>query len=424
MPAFVCPECYLEVRPHACFVSRGKTWWSVSPAEASIYANICPQRELWPTGPILGCPSMRSAIDRWLAGDAGHAAVRFGAGEVSIADVAAASHVIEQRAECPVPIPPVIADSFRDTDVRTDFAANPGAIEVRSFDLRDVVLVASRMILFKDGERIAETRYIVGDRDYWIMPPAPRALREIGGDKTVVIGINLAFRNYYHWLMQSLPAIEYSVRRVGIENSVLALPSLAEWQEESLTMLGFGEVPRVQIEFDCHYHFENAHWCGYLNGATERFLSPLCLDVLDRMATHVAAIPEAPERIYVARMDTKNRVISNEPAMRRLLEGLGFVTVVPGWCSFATQIGLFKSARVIVGAHGAGLTNLAFCQPGTIVLELVQSAYSETLMNRIAQAKGLNYHAECFESASDGDVRLNPWAVDLKQLETKLLTLL
>ena len=105
MRTFVCPECYLEARPHAYFVSRGKTWWSVSPAEASIYSNICPQRELWPTGPLLGCPSMRSALDRWLAADATDTLVRFGDGEVSIADVAAASHVIEQRAECPMPIP-------------------------------------------------------------------------------------------------------------------------------------------------------------------------------------------------------------------------------------------------------------------------------------------------------------------------------
>ena len=189
-------------------------------------------------------------------------------------------------------------------------------------------------------------------------------------------------------------------------------------------MLGFGEVPRIKIEFNCHYQFANAHWCGYLNGAAERFLSPRCLDVLDRLAAQVATIPDAPARLYVARLDTKNRVISNEPDMRRLLESFGFVTLVPGWCSFATQIGLFRSARVIVGGHGAGLTNLAFCQPGTTVLELVQSAFAEPQMTRIAQARGLNYHAECFESAVDGDVHRNVWTVDIRQLEAKLATLL
>ena len=59
------------------------------------------------------------------------------------------------------------------------------------------------MILFKDGKRIAETRYIVDDRDYWRIPPAPSATHDVDGDRTVVIGVNLAFRNYYHWLMQS-----------------------------------------------------------------------------------------------------------------------------------------------------------------------------------------------------------------------------
>lgn len=294
---------------------------------------------------------------------------------------------------------------------------------MRSHDLRDVVLVAARMILFKDGARIADTRYIVNDRDYWRIPPEPRESREIGAGGTVVIGVNLAFRNYYHWLMQSLPAIEYSLRTVGTANTVLALPALASWQEESLALLGYADVPRVPIEFDCHYVIRHAQWCSYLSGAAERFLSPRCLAVLDRMAAQVAPLADAPRRVYVARLDTRNRVIRNEDAIARLLERLGFVTFVLGYFSIAAQIGLFKSASVVVGGHGAGLTNVAFCRPGTIVLELLQSAFAAPLMNRIAQVKGLRYHAECFESEAAGDVRRQAWSVDTSQLETKLMGL-
>jgi hypothetical protein len=62
---------------------------------------------------------MRSAIDRWPRPSGAIASPRtvFGAGEVSIADVATASYLIEARADRPVPVPPVIGDSFRDPDV-------------------------------------------------------------------------------------------------------------------------------------------------------------------------------------------------------------------------------------------------------------------------------------------------------------------
>jgi capsular polysaccharide biosynthesis protein len=426
MDDFVCPQCYLQTRPHAFFYSRGETWWSVSAAEGQTYRNLCPHRTAWPNETILGCPSMRSAIDRWLRPALTTVAPRtaFGTGEVSIAGVAAASYLIEERNECAVPIPPVIAGSFRDPELRTQFGCNPGSIEVRSFDLRDVVLVASRLLLFHDGDRIAETSYLVSDDDYWRQPPAPRELREISTPGTVVIGVNLAYKNYYHWLMQSLPAIDASIRTVGAANCVLALPRLAGWQEESLAMLGYDRIPRILIEFDCHYHFERAHFCTYLNGSASFSLSPRCLAVIDRLMAGIEPAEGAPERLYVARLDSRNRVIKNEAQVIHFLEALGFVTLVPGYYSLRDQIALFKGARVVVGAHGAGLANLAFCSPGTTVLELVQSNYANVYMNRIAQGRGLWYHAEFFQCEAKGDVHAQDWTVDMGQLKAKILSLL
>jgi hypothetical protein len=426
MEDFVCPQCYLQTRPQAFFYSRGETWWSVSAAEGSLYRNLCPHRNTWPNETILGCPSMRTAIDRWLrpAPTTGAPRTEFGTGEVSIANVATASYLVEARGDCPVRVPPVIADSFLDPEIKTQFEHNPGSIEVKGFDLRDVVLVAARLLLFQDGERIAETSYLVGDGDYWRIPPAPRELREITTDRTVVIGVNLAFRNYYHWLMQCLPAIDASVRTIGAANCVLALPPLAGWQEESLAMLGYADIPRILIEFDCHYRFERVHYCTYLNGSAMSSLSPRCLDVLDRLGATIEPVAGAPERLYVARSDSRNRVIKNEVDVRRFLESNGFVTVVPGYYSLRDQIALFKSVRVVVGAHGAGLANLAFCRPGTAVLELVQSNNPIVCMDRIAQGRGLAYHAECFECEANEDVHGQDWIVGMGQLKTKLLRLL
>ena len=372
---------------------------------------------------------MRTAIDPWFRSDPHPRTLETrrippGTGEVPIADLAIASHLIEAGGDVPTRFTPVVSGAFRDEEIRAEFQRNPGSTDVKSHDLRDVTLVPARMILFHGDERITETRYIVDDHDYWMQPAESREVREIDSGKTVVIGFNLAFRNYYHWMMQSLPAIHYSIQTIGAANCVLALPPLTWWQEETLALLGYAGLPRVQIDFDCHYHFQRAHWSEYLNGTADNFLSPRCQEVFDRLARGTDPLPDAPERYYVARLDTPNRVVSNEAEVRRLLESFGFVTLVPSYFAFTFQIGLLKSARFVVGAHGAGLTNLAFCAPGTTVLELVQSNFPIMLINRIAQERGLRYHAECFKCEADGDVHQQEWMIDIERLEAKLRSML
>jgi hypothetical protein len=353
---------------------------------------------------------MRVPIDRWLSAEAAATSrYPFANEEKSIADVALACHAIETRGDLPVACAPTTGGLFRDDDDIATCRRNPGTVDVNSYALRDVLLAAPRLILFHDGDRLRETRYYVDDHDYWITPPPPRETRETGAGETVVVGANLTFRNYYHWMMQCLPAIDHSLRLADGAERVLALPELSGWQERSLDLLGLSEMKRIRIDFDCHYFFRRAHWCEYLSGPTDGFLSPAALRVLDRLGSGIAPADDGPERIYVARADTRNRVIGNEPELRQLLEA---------------QIGLFKNARVVVGGHGAGLTNLAFCQPGTVVLELLQAAYPALYMNRIAQAKGLRYHAECFSGPVEGDVNRQEWLVDLKQLEARLRSIL
>ena len=48
----------------------------------------------------------------------------------------------------------------------------------------------------------------------------------------------------------------------------------------------------------------------------------------------------------------------------------GFTSYKVGQLSFKQQIHLFKNAKIIVGAHGAAFANLAFCNPGTQIIEI------------------------------------------------------
>ena len=80
---------------------------------------------------------------------------------------------------------------------------------------------------------------------------------------------------------------------------------------------------------------------------------------------------ERPERIYVSRRLASGRKFINENEVIEFLARLGFITIDGELLSVAEKISLFSSAKVVVGICGAGLTNLAFCQPGTKVIEIL-----------------------------------------------------
>src|ERR1017187_7050040 len=49
--------------------------------------------------------------------------------------------------------------------------------------------------------------------------------------------------------------------------------------------------------------------------------------------------------------------------------------------SSVDQILLLQSAESIIGAHGAGLSNLLFCEPGTKVIEFMRTTLPSILTN-------------------------------------------
>lgn len=79
------------------------------------------------------------------------------------------------------------------------------------------------------------------------------------------------------------------------------------------------------------------------------------------------------KRIFISRKDAPKRKILNEDEIFRLFEAQGFVRYELSTLSVAEQIALFNQAEIVVGEHGAGMTNCLFCKPGTKVIEIFQA---------------------------------------------------
>lgn len=96
------------------------------------------------------------------------------------------------------------------------------------------------------------------------------------------------------------------------------------------------------------------------------------------------------KRIFISRKDSKVRQMINEDEVFALFETKGFERYDLSSLSIMEQIMLFQNAEMVVGCHGAGLTNILYCNPHTLIIELFQARGSSTYCY-ISQMLGLRY---------------------------------
>jgi capsular polysaccharide biosynthesis protein len=177
--------------------------------------------------------------------------------------------------------------------------------------------------------------------------------------------------NYSHWLTRNLIKLclveedpEYAGRPLLIN------ADLRGYQREYLTLLGIPEARLIKVPRDAIVA------CRELIVPTLLRNHPRMRVGIDWLRGRLARClaTEAPqELLFLSRKDSATRVLLNEDELAEALAALGFRTLVAGEVSVAEQIAAFSRARVVVGAHGAGLTNLVFAPHGALVVEITSA---------------------------------------------------
>jgi hypothetical protein len=341
--------------------------------------------------------------------------------ETSIGQVAVRTDYIERSKPLPSPVA-TLGRGFDRPDYADLFRPRSHSANIHNYHLENVHLDTAAMTLFKDGMKIKESNYLIPAELYENACVNETNLIKL--ESTTDSVMTRSFDSYYHWLVQTIPGLDWSVRNIGADKITLLSGDLKPWQAEVLEILGYDRISRIVLDPRHHYSIPRLDYSEFQNGSTAFEVSLSAQTIYDRMAAAtVDRTPVDTDILYVARTDSMNRAAENEEALIKLLEAQGVRAVVPGSLSVRQQINLFGKARAVIGPHGAGLTNVIFCRPGTIFYELLPSHYLSPRFSRLAQAAGLNYQIDLFDSvpSASGDPHARGWILDTDLILSRVI---
>lgn len=205
----------------------------------------------------------------------------------------------------------------------------------------------------------------------WLQPKRVRRY-----DEAALVYDIWSAQNYYHWLVESLPRL-LALRKYYPTIGLLVPEPTPSFIKVTASLLGFEKlIPIKKDEIAKVKSLIVPEKVPYLvmsledtTGGQGEFSLTTVRDELLREVDKPTLVPH--RRIYVSRAKQSVRRVSNEAAVGQVLEKYGFETVFFEDLSFTEQMELMRETAVLVGLHGANLTNLMFLHPATTVIELI-----------------------------------------------------
>lgn len=172
-------------------------------------------------------------------------------------------------------------------------------------------------------------------------------------------------REYFHWFSDALPRL-MAAEQAGFSGPVLLPDYYAQtsYIPSSLKMLG--KVAQ-------YYNPDRKLTAGELivpaHVAPTGNYNPQLINLL-RSRFSAAHAASSGRKIYISRAKAAKRKIINETEVARVFARHGFEIHIFEDHTFEQQVKLARSASVLAGLHGAGLTNMLFMAGRGKVLEL------------------------------------------------------
>ena len=259
-------------------------------------------------------------------------------------------------------------------------------MELRVKQIKKVqnVFVSHWGILLKNGLLLAHSaENLKGNYDatfYWkhwrlgaeqyLVSKYGTSLPKVFLDEGLFFSVHTPWFGYFSWVTTCLPRLIKIHSK--FPHAKLIFP--AEWQKISFVRDSLKLFPELQIEvLEAETHAFVKHFVHAETRAWTSYFYPEDLILTRNFLKKHKSLKEDKyncSRLYISRARARRRKIQNEDELISVLTEQGFKVVYWEDYSFFEQVALARQASVLIGLHGAGLTNVHFMREGSTVFEL------------------------------------------------------
>lgn len=232
--------------------------------------------------------------------------------------------------------------------------------------------------------------------------------------------------NYYHWMVEILPRL-YLLKQAGIEYDYLYTPALRHrFQTNTLEYLGV-DLTRT-IEAGKEKHIKPTKVIFPSQAARSCVTPRWVIDFLRSAFLGDYQPHHGKKRIFISRTSSAIRHIINEDELFSVVEPFGFERVYMEKLTIQEQAQLAHECEIIMGTHGAGMTNIIFARSGTTIIELFQEHLYDCFFE-ISQTMGFKHHCIKTEripelSQEDVDIRFRNTFVNVATFKKNITPIL
>ena len=217
---------------------------------------------------------------------------------------------------------------------------------------------------------------------------APAANRDCCADRIALVGDT---DNYFHFVVDYLPKLilfrHLRLELIGYRYGLGT--NMAAHFGEAAGILGIEPEDVTWLPAGHPHELKKALFINSIGGGGNPHR--IVFRALRLFASRFQGPADGPKRLFISRADAGRRRILNEEALYPGLKERGFEIVSLGGRSLTQQMTLFHNAQYIIGAHGAGLTNLLWSRDLRSVIELAQLTYGDGHFETLCRHAGVRH---------------------------------
>jgi hypothetical protein len=206
-------------------------------------------------------------------------------------------------------------------------------------------------------------------------------------------------KNYNHWLIECLSRF-YLLKKSRFKPDFYVLSNHLSFQKEFIDFLEIDKNKILDLKPNTIIQADEIIVPSFINNWEiinllghkhyQKQWLPNWIGNIYREKTE--PVEHGINKIYVSRLFAKYRKIENENEIIKILKSRGYKIYFLENMLVKEQIKLFSNASIVLGAHGAGFSNMLFSSKNTLICELFSEYYHDSSFKILANALDLKYY--------------------------------